>query len=162
MHLVKAARSCVLFGVWVEKRGTSGSHSLSEWSVFLCFHSEMWKLLHRGIIVFSEEKTPLSWFKGRSNEMSYVLDQVCVSMIWTLFLVCDTMVAFFFIVWHFYMGKIQSAKQGNLRLTFCFSGVDEFYSSLPYRMSVLIKKKKSFNSLVFNILIYPYNANQRP
>lgn len=120
MHLVKAARSCVLFGVWVEKRGTSGSHSLSEWSVFLCFHSEMWKLLHRGIIVFSEEKTPLSWFKGRSNEMSYVLDQVCVSMIWTLFLVCDTMVAFFFYCMTLLYGKNTKCKAGKFALNFLF------------------------------------------
>lgn len=120
MHLIKQLSLnllCFWYLGW-KKRGDAGSCSLSEWSVFLCFHLEMWKLLHRGIIV-SEEKTPLGWFKGRSNEISYVLYQVYVS-IWTIVWFVMWHHGSLFFVWHLYMGKIQSAKQGNLLFNFCF------------------------------------------
>lgn len=51
------------FGIWFEeKKQRRLVHCQIEvfW-VFLCFHSEMWKLLHRGIIVLMK-KTPLGWF----------------------------------------------------------------------------------------------------
>lgn len=49
------------------------------------------KVAAQGHYCVSEEKTPLGWFKGRSNEMSYVvtvvLYQAYVSM--NCVLVCD-------------------------------------------------------------------------
>lgn len=72
MHLIKAVHPwfCVLLVFGLEKRGTVGLiHCQSE--VFLCFHSENVKVAAQGHYFDSEEKTPLGWFKGRSNEMSF-------------------------------------------------------------------------------------------
>lgn len=91
----------------------------------------MWKLLHRGIIVLVRKRHHSVGLRVEAMDMSYIKFMYLYELLFGLR--CDTVVAFF-IVWHFYMGKLQSAKQGNLLLNFCFSGADEFYSSLPYRM----------------------------
>lgn len=120
--LSKSSSVSCTFGVWVEERGTLGLIHCQSEVFLLSVHLEMWTLLHRGIIIFSEEKTPLSWFKGRSNEMFYVLDQVYASMIW---------LCFWFVMWHlgshvfFYhmillYGKNTKCKAGKFALNFLF------------------------------------------
>lgn len=85
----------------------------------------MWKLLHRGIIVSVRKRHHSVGLRVEAMKclMSYIkfmyLNELMVGL-W-----CDTMVAFF-IVWHFYMGQIQSAKQGHLLFDFCLLGADGF------------------------------------
>lgn len=119
MHLMKAIHPwfCVLLVLGLEKRGTVGLvHCQSE--VFLCFHSENVKVAAQGHYFDSEEKTPHRWFKGRSNEMSYVLQMSYIKFMYQWYelyfgLWCDTTVAFFKIVWHFYMVKNTKCKAGK-------------------------------------------------
>lgn len=146
MHLIKAAQpqSGVLLVFGLKKGGIWVLFIVRVKCFFLMFSFRNVKVAAQGHYCVSEEKTPLGWFKGRSNEMSYMEFMYLYELLFGLW--CDTVVAFF-IVWHFYMGKIQSAKQGNLLFTCCFSGADELYSSL-YTVCI-IWKTMPFNSTVF-------------
>lgn len=106
------------FGIWVEKRGESGSCPLlSEVFFFFMFSFRNVKVAAQGHYCVSEEKTPLGWFKGRSNEMSYIEFMYLYELLFGLW--CDTVVAFF-IVWHFYIGKNIKCKAGKFALYFLF------------------------------------------
>lgn len=62
----------------------------SEVFFFLMFSFRNVKVAAQGHYCVSEEKTPLGWFKGRSNEMSYIyiyISSLCIFMNYCL--VCD-------------------------------------------------------------------------
>lgn len=120
--LNKSSSSLVLcaFGIWVGKKRDCGSHSLSEWQVFLCFHWENVKVAAQGHYFDSEENAPLGWFKGRSNEMSYVLQMSYIKFMYRWYelyfgLWCDTVVAFFFFFYCMTLlyGKNTKCKAGK-------------------------------------------------
>lgn len=73
----------------------------------------MWTLLHRGIIVLVRKRHHSVGLRVEAMKslLSYIKFMYLYELLFGLW--CDTMVAF--IVWHFYMGKMQkSAKQGHL------------------------------------------------
>lgn len=124
MHLIKAAQPqsgvLLVFGLNKNKRGDCGSFIVRVKCFFLLFffnfHSEMWTLLHRGIIVLVRKRHHL--VDLRVEAMKCLISSFV--SVWTVVLVCDVTPWLPFIVWHFYMGKMQSAKQGNLLFNFCF------------------------------------------
>lgn len=126
--LMKAAQSqsgvLLVFGLRKKKQRRLVYCQIEVFRGFTCFHSEMWKLLHRGIIVLMKKDTTwLVWL--RVEAMKCLISTLCIyDLLFGLW--CDTVVAFF-IVWHVYMGKIQSVKQGKLLLDFIFF-------SPPYRI----------------------------
>lgn len=112
MHLLKAASVWCAFSVFgfKKEKWDSGSRSLSEWSVFLCFHSEMWTLLHRGIIVWARKRHHLVGL--RVEAMICLISSLCIFINY-----CDTMVAFFFCMTRLY-GKNTKCKAGTFALWF--------------------------------------------
>lgn len=63
---------CFWYLGWKKKIGTLGlAHCRSE--VFFMFSFRNVKVAAQGHYCVSEEKTPLGWFKGRSNDMSYYI-----------------------------------------------------------------------------------------
>lgn len=67
-------------------------------------------------------------FRARSNVLCFI-SQFYLAMNYCL--VCDVTPQWpFFIVLGFYMGNIQSEKQGNLLIIFCFSGADDWYKRI--------------------------------
>lgn len=71
------------------------------------------KVAAQGHYCISEEKTPLGWFKGRSNEISYrcLISSLCI------FVLVDTVVAFFYCLTLLY-GKNTKCKAGKFARNF--------------------------------------------
>lgn len=74
MHLIKAAQrqSGVLLVFGLKKGGNLGLVHCQSEVFFFMFSFRNVKVAAQGHYCVSEEKTPLGWFKGRSNEMSYM------------------------------------------------------------------------------------------
>ncbi len=90
-------------------------HCQSE--VFLCFHSEMWKLLYRGIIVLVRKRHHSVGLRVEAMNMSYITFMYLYELLFGLR--CDTVVAFFYCMTLLY-GKITKCKAGKFALEFLF------------------------------------------
>lgn len=73
MHLINTAQpwSCMLLVFRLEGGTLALFHCQRE--VFFVFSFRNVKVAAQGHYCFGDKKTPLIWFKGRSNEMSHVL-----------------------------------------------------------------------------------------
>lgn len=89
------------------------------WSfkVFLCFHSEMWKLLHMGIIVFVRKRHHSVGL--RVEAMTCLISRLCINMNYVWFLMWHNGSLFIFIIWHVYMEKYKVQSRYICSLNVC-------------------------------------------